>query len=332
MRAWQVTGCGEPREVLALGDVEVPEPGPGQIRMRVLAAGVGLPDVYLCRGSYALTPERPFIPGQELVGIVTALGTGAQAKLGERRMATSAFHLRHGSFADECLAGDDFALPVPDAMADSEAAGFMIPYHTAYVGLVRRAGLAAGETLLVLGAAGGSGSTAVLLGKALGARVIATAGGPDKVAFCRALGADVVIDYRSEGIAEATRAATGGRGADVVYDPVGGSAFTAATKCIAHEGRILAVGFGSGSWGQVVTPHLVTRSYGVLGVMPGAGYDRSFKQRAHAELLGHWHAGRLRVPLHRVFPFDHVPAAIEEVAAGKMLGKVVVEVNPGRSA
>jgi NADPH2:quinone reductase len=324
MRAWQVRGRGAPREVLALVEVPVPEPGPGQIRMRVLAAGVGLPDVYLCRGSYALTPELPFTPGQELVGIVTALGEGAQAKLGERRMATSAFHLRHGSFAQECLAGDDFAMPVPEAMSDSEAAGFMIPYHTAYVGLVRRARLAPGETLLVLGAAGGSGSTAVLLGKALGAHVIATAGGADKVAFCRKLGAGAVIDYRSEEIAQSARRITGGRGVDVVYDPVGGDAFTAATKCVAHEGRILAVGFGSGSWGQVVTPHLVTRSYSVMGVMPGAAYDRAFKQRAHAELLEHWKAGRLRVPLHRVFPFAEVPAAIEEVAAGKMLGKVVV--------
>jgi NADPH2:quinone reductase len=330
MRAWQVKGQGEPRDVLALVEAELPEPGPGQIRMRVLVAGVGLPDVYMCRGSYALTPERPFTPGQELVGIVTALGEGALARIGERRMATSSFHLRHGSFAQECLAGDDFAMPVPDAMPDAEAAGFMIPYHTAWLGLVQRARLAPNENLLVLGAAGGSGAAAVLLGKALGARVIATAGGAEKVAFCRTLGADEVIDYRSQEIAESTRRATGGRGADVVYDPVGGSAFSAATKCIAHEGRILAVGFASGSWGQVVTPHLVARSYSVLGVMPSAAYDRAFKERAHAALLDHWKAGRVRVPLHRVFPFSEVPAAIEEVAAGKMMGKVVVEVDGER--
>jgi NADPH2:quinone reductase len=327
MRAWQVRGRGEPREVLELVEAEPPEPGPGQIRMRVLAAGVGLPDVYMCRGSYALTPELPFTPGQELVGIVSALGEGARARIGERRMATSAFHFRHGSFAQECLALDDFAQLAPDEMSDAEAAGFMIPYHTAWVGLVQRARLVAGETLLVLGAAGGSGSTALQLGKALGARVIATAGGEDKVGFCRKLGADVVIDYRAEEIAKAVLRATGGRGVDVVYDPVGGAAFSAATRCIAHEGRILAVGFGSGSWGQVVTPHLVARSYSVLGVMPGAGYDRAFKERSHAELIAHWKAGRLCVPLHRVFPFAEVPAAIEEIAAGKMMGKVVVEVS-----
>jgi len=327
MRAWQVRRRGEPRDALDCVEVPPPEPGPGQIRMRVLAAGVGLPDVYMCRGSYALTPELPFTPGQELVGIVSALGQGAQARVGERRMATSAFHFRHGSFAEQCLALDDFAQPVPDEMSDAEAAGFMIPYHTAWVGLVQRARLAAGETLLVLGAAGGSGSTALQLGKALGARVIATAGGAEKVAFCRKLGADLVIDYRSQEIAKGVLEANGGKGVDVVYDPVGGQAFTAATRCIAHEGRILAVGFGSGSWGQVVTPHLVTRSYSVLGVMPGAGYDRAFKQRAHAELLAHWKAGRLHVPLHRVFSFEDVPTAVEEVAAGKMMGKVVVRVS-----
>jgi NADPH2:quinone reductase len=327
MRAWQVRARGTPRDVLELVDAPLPSPGPGQIRMRVLAAGVGLPDVYMCRGSYALTPELPFTPGQELVGIVTELGEGASARIGERRMATSAFNLRHGSFAQECLALDDFAQRVPDEMGDAEAAGFMIPYHTAWVGLVQRARLAEGETLLVLGAAGGSGSTALQLGKALGARVIATAGGAEKVDFCRKLGADVVIDYRSEEIARSALHATGGRGVDVVYDPVGGDAFTAATRCIAHEGRVLAVGFGSGSWGRVETPHLVARSYSVMGVMPGAGYDRAFKQRSHEDLLAHWQAGRLRVPLHRVFPFSEVPAAIEEVGQGKMMGKVVVEVS-----
>jgi NADPH2:quinone reductase len=313
--------------VLEQVEVDRPEPGPGQVRMRVLAAGVGLPDAHMCRGSYALTPELPFTPGQELVGIVTAAGPGAQARPGERLMAVSAFNLRHGSFAEESLAGDDFAMPVPEAMSDAEAAGFMIPYHTAYVGLVRRARLEAGETLLVLGGAGGSGSTAILLGKALGASVIATAGGDEKAAFCRKLGADRVIDYQRKEIAEAVRTATEGRGADVVYDPVGGSAFTAATKCVAHEGRILAVGFASGTWGQVVTPHLVQRSYSVMGVMPSPAYDRSFKSRAHAELLEHWRAGRIHVPLHRVFPFSEVPAAIEEVASGKRMGKVVVQVS-----
>jgi NADPH2:quinone reductase len=322
MRAWQVTDCGEPLDVLKLVDRAPPEPGPGQVRVRVVAAGVGLPDVLMCRGSYPLTPARPFTPGQELIGIVSARGEGARSRIGDRVMAVSGFHLGDGSFAEECLALDDFALPAPDGMADTEAAGFVIPFHTAYVGLVRRAALRPDETLLVLGAAGGSGCAAVQLGKALGARVVATARSADRARFCQTLGADTVVDPAVD-LAEAVHEISGGRGADVVYDPVGGEAFTAATRCIAHEGRLLAVGFGSGQWGQASLPHLVSRNYSVMGVMPG-GYDRAFREQAHAELLSHWHAGSLHVPVHRVFGFGEVPAAVAELAAGRVKGKTVV--------
>jgi NADPH2:quinone reductase len=326
MRAWQVESAGEPREVLALAEVAPPEPSAGLIRVRVRAAGVGLPDVLMCRGSYPLTPPRPFTPGQELVGEVIAVGEGAQSEVGSRVMAVSGFTAGRGSFAEECLALDDFALPVPDEMSDREAAGFLIPFHTAWVGLVRRGAVKPGETLLVLGGAGSSGSAAVQLGVAIGARVIATAGSADKVAFCRRLGASRVIDHRSEDIAAAVREATSGRGADVVYDPVGGAAFQAATRAVAHEGRILAVGFASGAWGQVSTPHLVARNYSVVGVIPG-GYDRAFRERAHAGLLGHWRAGALRVPVDRSFSFAELPAALAEVAAGRAVGKLVVEIE-----
>lgn len=324
MRAWRVTAHGEPRAVLELdGNVPLPEPGPGMLRMEVAAAGVGFPDLAMCRGSYVLAPALPFTPGQELVGTVRAAGEGSRAQVGERRMGVSAFFLGHGSFADECLALDDFALPVPDAMDDAEAAGFVIPYHTAWVGLVRRAALRKGETLLVLGGAGGTGSAAVMLGAALGARVLATAGGAEKAAFCQGLGADHVIDYRAEDIAKAAREATDGRGVDVVYDAVGGDAFNAATRCIAHEGRILAIGFASGSWGRPDPAHMVMHNYSVLGVVP-SGYDRAFKEEAHAALLEHWSAGRLRVPVHENVPFERTPDAVELLAGGGVTGKVVV--------
>jgi NADPH2:quinone reductase len=330
VRAWRVERHGEPREALRCAvNRPPPEPGPGTLRLAVAAAGIGLPDVHLCRGSYALTPPLPFTPGQEAVGTVAAVGPGARARVGERVMAVSAFFLGHGSFAAQCLALDDFALPVPDGMGDAEAAGFAIAFHTAWVGLVRRAGLRAGETLLVLGGAGGSGSAALQLGAALGARVLATAGGAAKVAFCRGLGAERVIDYRSEDVAGAVREATRGRGADVVYDTAGGEAFAAATRCIAHEGRLLVVGFGSGSWGRPDAAHLVTHNYSVLGVMPG-GYDRTFRAQAHSALLGHWRAGRLRVPLCDVAPFDALPAALERLAAGEVSGKLALQVAEGR--
>ncbi|MDJ0786759.1 MAG: NADPH:quinone oxidoreductase family protein [Myxococcota bacterium] len=323
MRAWQVTKHGEPREALTLRDTAPPEPGPGQLRLRVLGAAVGFPDLSLCRGAYALTPPLPFTPGQEAVGFVTAAGPGARAREGERVMAVSAFFLGHGSFAEQCLALDDFAFSAPDDMDDTQAAGFTIPFHTAWVALVRRAALAPGENVLVLGAAGGTGSAAVQLAKALGARVIATAGGADKAAFCRRLGADVVVDYRSDDIARAVRDATGGRGVEVAFDAVGGTAFDAATRCIAHEGRLLLVGFAGGSFGQPRAEHLVERNYSVLGVIPSA-YDRAFREDAQRGLLEHFRAGRLRPCVHDVVPFEKIPEAVGRIADGEVLGRQII--------
>ncbi|MBW2360513.1 MAG: NADPH:quinone oxidoreductase family protein, partial [Deltaproteobacteria bacterium] len=308
-------------------DAATPEPGPGQLRLAVSHAGVGLPDLLMCRDAYMLTPALPFTPGQEVVGTVTAAGEGTRHAVGDRVMAVSAFFLQHGSFAEACLALDDFALPVPDTMPGPVAAGFVIPAHTAWVGLVQRGALRAGETLLVLGASGGTGSVAASLGKALGARVIATAGGSEKAAFVESLGVDVVIDHRRQGIAEAVREATDGRGVDIVYDPVGGDAFTAATRCIAREGRLLLIGFASGRWGEPRPPHMVERNYSVIGVMPN-GYDRKFKEDAHAALLEHWSAGRLQIPIHEIFPFERVPDAIGVLAERGAQGKIVVEVAP----
>jgi NADPH2:quinone reductase len=172
---------------------------------------------------------------------------------------------------------------------------------------------------------------AVQVGCALGARVLATAGGPAKAAFCRALGADVVIDHRAEDIAEAVRAATGGRGADAVFDPVGGEVFEAATRCIAPEGRILAIGFASGSWGRVETARLVAGNYSVVGVIP-SHYDRAYKERAQAELVGWWQAGKLRPQIDALVPFDALPEALERLVAGGVAGKLALAVDPGATA
>ena len=325
MRAWQVVKAGEPREVLARNEVAPPEAGPGMLRVRVAACGIGLPDLFMCRGTYALTPQLPFTPGQELVGTVIAAGEGCEARVGDRVMAVSAFFLRYGGFADEALALDDFAFRVPDAMSDAEAAGFVIPYHTAYVGLVRRARLEPGETLLVLGGSGGTGSAAVQLGKALGAHVITTARSEDKATFCRKLGADDVVDPQRDDLAAFVRDATAGLGADVVYDPVGGKAYDAASECVAHEGRLLVVGFGSGSWGRPKAGHMATHNYSVLGVMP-SGYDREFKLGAQEQLLEHYAAGRIRVAIDHELPFDKLPEGLELLARGEVRGKLVLGV------
>ena len=324
MRAWQVIGAGEPRVALALGEVALGPPPPGMLRVRVEACGIGLPDLFMCRGSYALTPKHPFTPGQELAGVVVEAGQGASARVGERVMAVSAFFLGHGGFAEEAWALDEFCFPVPEDMSVEEAAAFLIPYHTAWVGLVQRGRLCAADTLLVLGGAGGTGSAAIQLGRALGARVIATARGADRQAFCRELGAEVAIDPGGD-LADAVRNATEGRGADVVYDTVGGDAFEAATRAIAHEGRILLIGFASGRWGRVDPAHMVTRNYSVVGVIP-SGYGRDVKRRAQDELLAHRARGMLRAPLEEI-RFDELPDALARLGRREVLGKLVLAVK-----
>jgi NADPH2:quinone reductase len=310
-----------------------PQPTPGTVHLDVIAAGIGLPDAFMCQGSYALTPSTfPFTQGQEVVGRVVGWGEGVEnRKVGDRVMAVTSFFTGHGGFAEQCLALDDFCLPVPDGMTDAEAAGFLIPFHTAYIALVRRGKIEAGETLLVIGAAGGTGQAALQVGKALGARVIATAGGPEKAAFCRALGADHVVDYRSEDIAEGVKAVTDGRGADAIYDPVGGEAFASAMQCVAHEGRILAIGFASGRWGQADTSHLVYNNYSVVGVIP-SHYDRAFKERAQDRLLGWWKEGKLRPQIDDLIPFEALPDALERLVAGGVRGKLALAVDPEATA
>lgn len=324
MRAWQVHGVGEPADVLRLiDDVELPAADPGLVRVRVTATAVGLPDILMCRDAYALTPPKPFTPGQEAAGIVTAVGEDAHCKVGDRVMGVTAFFLQRGGFAEECLMLDDFALPVPDEMENVEAAGFSIAFHTAFIGLLRRGALTAGETLLVLGAGGGTGHAAVQLGKAVGARVIAVAGGPDKCDFCRRLGADEVIDYRSQDIADAVRSLTDGRGVDVVWDGVGGDAFEAASRCIAPEGRLLLIGFAGGVWGQPRAEHMAMHNYSVVGVIPSS-YDRNFRIETQRALTDLWRDGKIRVAVHERFMFADVPAALERLASGKSTGKIVV--------
>ena len=334
MRAWQTTRTGRPLDALRLNeDAPMPEPYPGTVHLDVIAAGIGLPDLLMCEGSYALTPSKqPFTQGQEAVGRVVGWGEGVTGRrVGDRVMAVTHFFTGDGGFAEQCLVLDDFCLPVPDAMTDAEAAGFLIPFHTAHIALVERGALEAGETLLVLGGAGGTGQAATQIGKALGARVIATAGGSERAEFCRSLGADHVVDHRVEDIAAAVREATEGRGVDVVFDPVGGEAFGRATRCVAPGGRILAIGFASGSWGQVDTAHLVQNNYSVVGVIP-THYDRAFKEQTQKALLAMWREGKLRPQVDEVVAFEALPEALERLSAGDVRGKLVLAVEASASA
>ncbi|KAF4407393.1 MULTISPECIES: NADPH:quinone oxidoreductase family protein [Streptomyces] len=285
MRAWQVHEPGEPVDVLRLERVADPAPGPGRITVRVLAAAVSFPDVLLCRGLYQIKPAMPFTPGLEVCGEVLETGEDVTwPAVGDRVVGLSA--LPHGGFAEHTVMEARSALPAPEALDDPAAAAFYISYQTGWFGLHRRARLRAGETLLVHAAAGGVGSAAVQLGKAAGATVIGVAGGPDKVKIARGLGADVVVDRHREDFTEVVAEVTAGRGADVVYDPVGGTAFSGSARCMAFEGRLVVVGFASGVVPRPSLSGALIDNYTIHGLHWGlyARRDRPGIRRAHEEL------------------------------------------------
>ncbi|MEA2670146.1 MAG: NADPH:quinone reductase, partial [Chloroflexota bacterium] len=239
MRAWRAHELGEAADVLRLDDVVMPAPGQGEVLIEVEAAGLNFPDVLLLRGQYQERPPLPFIPGLEVAGRVVASGPGSKLPVGQR-VAAIASPPRGGLAERVCVAAAD-VLPLPDGMPSPTAAAMLITYQTGYLALHRRALLRPGETLLVHGGAGGVGSAAIQLGCAAGARVIATASGAERAAVCRRLGADIAVDNAAADFVEVVKEVTRGRGADVVYDPVGGDVFDRSRRCVAFEGRILVI-------------------------------------------------------------------------------------------
>jgi NADPH2:quinone reductase len=327
MRAWQVYQLGEPRDAMRLtDDVETPVPGPGQVQVKVSAVALNFPDVLMCRGLYQVRPPLPFTPGVEMCGTVTAIGAGVTSvAVGDRVIGTPP----GGALAEYVLmdpATDVFTAPA--ALDDAQAASFHIAYQTGWFGLHRRARLRAGETLLVHAAAGGVGSAAVQLGKAAGARVIAVVGGPTKAKVAAGLGADVVVDRRAEDFVGAVKAATGNRGADVVYDPVGGDVFTKSTKCIAFEGRLLVIGFASGDIPSALASHALVKNYAVVGLHWGLYRQRDPQSivDAHDALTVLANDGVATPLVSAVLPFEEAPDGLSRLAAGETTGRVVVSV------
>ena len=323
MRAWRVDQPGEPSVVLRLADVPDPEPGPGQIRIRVIAAGIGLPDVLMCRHTYPLTPSGAFTPGQEVVGVVSAVGADVDMALGTRVMSTTSFTEGSGSFAEQCLAPARSAFAVPPGLDDIDAAGFWIPHLTAWIGLVDRARLQPGQWLAVIGASGGSGIAAVQLGRALGARVVAVVSDEARAEFCRGLGADETINYRDGNLAPRLRLLTDGRGVDAVYDPTGGPVAEEASTALARHGQLLAVGFASGAWVRVKTSDLVVSNTSLVGVYAG-DYSRDELDLIHSALSDLVSSGRLHNAVTTRVPFEDLPFALQQLSDRSVVGKMVM--------
>jgi NADPH2:quinone reductase len=322
MRAWQVRELGEPRDVLALAEVPDPEPGPGQVLVRVLGAAANFPDVLMCRGQYQVRPPLPFTPGVELCGEVMAVGDGVTGlSAGDRVLGGSA--LPSGAFGELALMSS--VLPAPDGLDDAEAAAFFITYQTGWFGLHRRARLAPGETLLVHAAAGGVGSGAVQLGKAAGARVIGVVRGEQKAEVARALGADVVVDRLSQDFVEVVKEVTGGRGADVIYDPVGGDTYVRSTKCIAFEGRILIIGFASGEIPSAALNHALIKNYSIVGLHWGLYQTKepAAIPECHAELSKLVAEGQIRPLIGERLGLAAVADGVQRLADGTTVGRLV---------
>lgn len=347
MRAWRTHEYGRPRDVLRLDAVDVPEPEAGELRVRVQAVPLNLNDLErITGGSMMVRPDLPSIPGMEVTGVVEAAGDGGEDRIGQRVVAMT--KQAHGACAERAICPSVSAFEIPDSIPLPDAAAIYFPFHLAWLGLIDRAGLQAGETVLIHAAAGGSGSAAVQLAVDAGARVLATAGTDAKVAFCRELGAHVGINYRETDFAEVVLAETDGRGVEVVFDNVGEAVFEDSLKCTAYNGRYLMMGFASNK--EVADEPFVVPRRLALGNLKLCGVLLAYQDDATRELvktamgwnfapaalgrqvmgeiLDRVQAGRVRPVVGQVVGFDAVPAAIEALAARETTGRTVVMLDP----
>ncbi len=308
-------------DVLRWEEMPEPAPGPGQLKVRVAAAGCNFADTLMAKGTYQDIPGLPFSPGMELAGEVLAVGEGVTiAKPGQRVMARVSF----GAFAEIALCDEIDTTVVPDAMEDVTAAGFPIVYGTSHVALTHRCPVYPGEVMLVHGAAGGVGLTAVEIGKALGATVVATAGSDDKLEVAKQYGADYLVNYRTEDIREKVKEYVGG--VDVVYDPVGGDTFKASLRCINHEGRIIIVGFAGGEVPQIPANILLVKNCSAVGFYWGS-YRKvrpDVHRRSYDALVGLFNEGKLKPHVSHVLPMQQAADALQLLLDRKSTGKVVL--------
>ena len=326
MRALVCNAYGPP-ESLRIEEWAVPVPGAGQIAVAVAAAGINFPDVLAIAGTYQVRTPPPFVPGNEAAGTVTAIGAGVRRfAVGDRVVVAT----RGGAFAEHCVAPEAMSSPLPAELDFAQGAGFAVTYGTSYHALQQCAQLSPGETLLVLGAAGGVGIAAVEIGKALGARVIAAASSTVKLEFASAAGADELIDYSSSSLKDAVRELTAGAGVDVVCDPVGGEQAEQAYRALAWHGRYLVIGFASGTIPAFAANIALLKEASIIGVWWGTWCEKEPASQARnmQELATLISAGKLRPRSSAAYPLDDYAAAFAAITGRRALGKVILQMTP----
>jgi NADPH2:quinone reductase len=323
MKAILCTHYGPPEELI-LAEVTTPIPKKGEVLIAVRACGVNFPDTLIIQGQYQFKPPLPFSPGSDVAGVITAVGQGVERWQVDDEVVTVLFH---GGFAEAVIAPAAACFPKPPQMSFAQAASFMMAYGTSYYALKDRANLQPGETLLVLGASGGVGLTAVELGKIMGARVIAAASTAEKLELCREYGADEGINYTQEDLKERIKELTGGQGADVVYDPVGGSYSEPALRATAWNGRFLVVGFAAGDIPKIPLNLPLLKGCQITGVFWGSFTQREPEANAQnmRQLVKWFTEGKIKPHIHAVYPLAETAAALRELMDRQVRGKVVIE-------
>jgi NADPH2:quinone reductase len=322
MQAWRVHAWGEP-ETMTLEEVAAAEPDAGHVRILNHAAALNFFDVLQVQGKYQVRPPFPFTPGAEVAGVIDAVGADVTSvKVGDRVMAIP----RAGAFAEYSVAPEASVFAMPEAMSFKEAAAMPIVYQTGYFAMTHRYQVREGEWLLVHAGASGVGMAAIQIGKALGAKVIATAGSRAKLAFASTQGADFTIDYTDSSWVDRVKEITGGRGADTIYDPVGRDIFDLSTKCLAAEGRILIIGFATGRIPSIALNRVLLKNISIVGVLWG-GYVLShpcYEKETHQALMNMYEAGKIRPSVTAVYRFAEAPRGLRDLAERKVAGKAVL--------
>ncbi len=325
MRAIVCEAYGPP-DALVLKEIESPELGRNAVRLQVHACGVNFPDTLIIEGKYQFKPEPPFTPGSEVAGVVIEIGADVRhVQPGDEVMALVTW----GGYAEEVVLPASSIIPKPKSLSFVEAAAVPMAYGTSYHALVQRAQLVAGESLLVLGAAGGVGLAAVELGAKLGAKVIAAVGSDDKFAVCEKYGAQTCINYRDKDLKAEIKALTKGQGVDVIYDPVGGDQFDLATSCLAWKGRLLVVGFASGRIPELPINKMLLKGASLVGVFWGAFAMREpgVNQDNFMKLAEWFEGGELRPHVSATYGLEQVPQALNDMLARKALGKLIIKIR-----